>query len=97
MKVTEDGANIGTNSTLRSARVNAIPDESIISLNVRTFDDAVPKRLLAVIERIVNGEAAASGAVQPPEITPVNRYFLVTNDDEAARRIVVAAQAWLSA
>ena len=49
---------------------NVIPDEAIIKLNVRTFDEGVRKRVLAAIERIVNAEAAASGAPRPPEITP---------------------------
>jgi len=69
---------------------NVIPDEAIIKLNVRTFDEAVRKRVLAAIERIVNAEAAASGAVRPPEITPLDRYSLVRNDDEATRRVVAA-------
>ena len=43
---------------------NVIPDEAIIKLNVRTFDAGVRTRVLAAIERIVNAEAAASGA--PP-------------------------------
>src|SRR6516162_1471775 len=41
---------------------NVIPDEAIIKLNVRTVDEAVPKHVLAAIERIVNAEAQASGA-----------------------------------
>jgi metal-dependent amidase/aminoacylase/carboxypeptidase family protein len=45
---------------------------------------------LAAIERIVNAEAAASGAPRPPEITPLDRYALVTNDPEATRRVVNA-------
>ena len=56
---------------------NVIPDEAIIKLNVRTFDEGVRKRVLAAIERIVNAEAAASGAPKPPEITPLDRYALV--------------------
>ncbi|MGH7088263.1 MAG: M20/M25/M40 family metallo-hydrolase, partial [Stellaceae bacterium] len=56
-------------------------------LNVRSFDAGVRKRVLAAIERIVNAEAAASGAPRPPEITPLDRYPLVTNDPEASRRV----------
>jgi twitching motility protein PilT len=33
---------------------NVIPDEALIKLNVRTFDEGVRKRVLASIERIVN-------------------------------------------
>ncbi|WP_242392456.1 M20 family metallopeptidase [Anaeromyxobacter oryzisoli] len=67
---------------------NVIPDEALIKLNVRTFDEGVRARVLAAIERIVNAEAAASGAPRPPEITPLDRYRSVRNDPEATRRVV---------
>jgi amidohydrolase len=67
-----------------------IPDEALIKLNVRTFDAGVRQRVLAAIERIVNAEAAASGAPRPPEITPLDRYALVTNDPAATERVVGA-------
>jgi amidohydrolase len=69
---------------------NVIPDEAVIKLNVRTFDEGVRKRVLAAITRIVNAEAAASGAPKPPEITPLDNYSLVTNDDDATTRVVDA-------
>jgi amidohydrolase len=69
---------------------NVIPDEAIIKLNVRTFDEGVRKRVLAAIERIVNAEAAASGAPRPPEITPLDHYPLNVNDTEATKRVVDA-------
>jgi len=69
---------------------NVIPDEAIIKLNVRTFDAGVRQRVLAAIERIVNAEAAASGAPRPPEITPLDRYPLNVNDAEATRRVLDA-------
>lgn len=67
---------------------NVIPDEALIKLNVRTFDEGVRTRVLAAIERIVKAEAAASGAPRPPDITPLDRYALVRNDPEATRRVV---------
>jgi amidohydrolase len=69
---------------------NIIPDEAIIKLNVRTFDEGVRKRVLAAIERIANAEAAASGAPRPPEITTLDHYPLNVNDADAARRVVDA-------
>ena len=69
---------------------NVIPDEAIIKLNVRTFDEGVRKRVLAAIERIVNAEAAASGAPRPPEITTLDHYPLNVNDAEATKRVVDA-------
>ena len=69
---------------------NVIPDEALIKLNVRTFDERVRKHVLAAIERIVNAEAAAAGAPKPPEITPLDRYSLVTNDVDATNKVVDA-------
>src|SRR5260370_8483880 len=69
---------------------NVIPDDAIIKLNVRTFDKGIRKHVLAAIERIVNAEAAAAGAPKPPEITPLDRYSLVTNDVDATKTVVDA-------
>jgi hippurate hydrolase len=69
---------------------NVIPDEALIKLNVRTFDEGVRKRVLDAITRIANAEAAASGAPKPPEITPLDRYSLVTNDPGATARVLEA-------
>ncbi|MBN8712847.1 MAG: amidohydrolase [Xanthomonadales bacterium] len=66
---------------------NVIPDEALIKLNVRTFDEGVRKRVLAAITRIVNAEAAASGAPKPPEITPLDSYALVVNDADANQKV----------
>src|SRR5690348_7046895 len=76
---------------------NVIPDEAIIKLSVRTFDESVRKRVLAAIERIVNAEAAASGAPKQPEIAPLDRYPLVSNDAEATKRVVTAFSSHLAA
>jgi hippurate hydrolase len=71
---------------------NVIPDEALIKLNVRTFDEGVRVRVLTSIERIAKAEAAASGAPRPPEITPLDRYGSVRNDPEATRRVVASFQ-----
>jgi hippurate hydrolase len=69
---------------------NVIPDDALLKLNIRTFDDAVRGRVLAAIERIVNAEAAASGAPQAPQITTTEHYPLLTNDPAATRRVAAA-------
>ena len=69
---------------------NVIPDDAIIKLNVRTFDEGVRKRVLAAIERIVNAEAEASGAPRKPEITKLDHYPLNLNDRDASRHVVDA-------
>src|SRR5580700_4278675 len=71
-------------------KANVIPEEALIKLNVRTFDEGVRKHVLAAIERIVNAEAQASGAPKLPEITPLDRYSLVTNDVDATKKVVDA-------
>ena len=74
-----------------------IPDEAIIKLNVRTFDDGVRKHVLAAIERIVNAEAEASGAPRKPEITPLDRYPLNVNDKQASDRVAEALRRYFPA
>jgi amidohydrolase len=76
---------------------NVIPDEAVIKLNVRTFDEGVRTRVLAAITRIVNAEAAASGAPKPPEITPLDNYALVTNDEAATTTVIEAFRQHFSA
>jgi len=76
---------------------NVIPDEAIIRLNVRTFEAGVRNRVLAAIERIVNAEAAASGAPRKPEITPLDRYPLNLNDAAASERIAHAFRQYFTA
>lgn len=78
------------------AKANVISDEAIIKLNVRTFDDEVRTRVLASIERIVKAEAEASGAPRAPEITPLDRYDPVVNNDEATKRVGDALRAHFS-
>ena len=75
---------------------NVIPDEAVIKLNVRTFDEAVRKKVLAAIKRIVNAEAAAAGAPKPPEITPLDEYSLVSNDPAATRKVGAAFRDYFS-
>jgi amidohydrolase len=72
---------------------NVIPDEAIIKLNVRTFDEGVRTRVLAAVTRIVNAEAEASGAPRKPEITVLDHYPLNMNDRKASKRLVDAFRA----
>ena len=68
---------------------NVIPDEALLKINVRTFDEAVRTRVLGAIERIVNAEAAASGAPKPPQIDYTEHYPLTverSRSDQARRR-----------
>jgi amidohydrolase len=85
-----DSAVVTIGSLQAGTKENIIPDEALIKLNVRTFDEGVRKRVLAAIERIANAEAAASGAPRPPEITPLDQYSSVRNDANATKKVVDA-------
>ena len=76
---------------------NVIPDEAVLKLNVRSFDAGVRRRVLAAIERIVNAEAAASGAPRPPEFTTLDTYPLGVNDADASERVAAAFRRHFSA
>jgi hippurate hydrolase len=88
-----DAAVVTVGALQAGTKENVIPDEAIIKLNVRTFDQGVRRRVLDAITRIVNAEAEASGAPKPPEFTTLDRYNLVTNDEQATERVRGALRA----
>ena len=88
-----DAAVVTVGALQAGTKENVIPDDAVIKLNVRTFDEAVRQRVLDAIKRIVNAESEASGAPKPPEITPLDRYDLVRNDDQATARVREALRA----
>jgi hippurate hydrolase len=69
---------------------NVIPEEALLKLNVRTFDEQVRSHVLDAIKRIVEGEAAASGAPRPPEIRTTEHYRLTVNDPDSTARVAAA-------
>ncbi len=69
---------------------NIIPDEAVLKVNVRTYNEKIRARVLEAITRIVNAEAAASGAEKPPEITVLNHFSLVWNNPDATHKVVNA-------
>jgi amidohydrolase len=85
-----DAAVVTVGALQAGTKENVIPDVATIKLNVRTFDEKIRTHVLGAITRIVNAEAAASGATKAPEITPLDRYPLLVNDADATRRVVDA-------
>ena len=80
-----------TVGTLRAGMSeNVIPDHALLRLNVRTFKDQVRSRVLAAIKRILEAEAAASGAPRPPDYAVLSEYPLTRNDETATRKVVAA-------
>jgi hippurate hydrolase len=76
---------------------NVIPDEALLKVNVRTFDEAVRSRVLAAVERIVNAEATAAGAPTPPDIQYFEHFALTVNDRQVAERVGGAFSAYFGA
>src|SRR3954463_5291864 len=72
---------------------NVIPDEAVLKLNIRTFDEQIRSHVLDAIKRIVEAEATASGAPRPPEITMTEHYPLTVNDPDRTARVAAALRA----
>jgi len=69
---------------------NIIPDDAIIKLNLRTFNEDTREYMLKSIRRICCAECDASGAERPPEFTTIDSYPLTENDLVATERVAQA-------
>jgi amidohydrolase len=76
---------------------NVIPDDAVLKINVRSFDETVRTRVLGAIERIVNAEATASGAPKPPEITYYEHFALTVNDPQQTGHVTDAFRGYFGA
>jgi hippurate hydrolase len=74
---------------------NIIPDHAEMGLTVRTYKADVRKQVLAAITRIVNAEAEAGNAPQPPLIEHYEATDSVYNDPALAQRLRVPLEAAL--
>ncbi|WP_029068010.1 amidohydrolase [Jonesia quinghaiensis] len=66
---------------------NIIPSTAMLGLSVRTFDDHVRTKALSSVERVVQAEAAASGAPQAPDVNYTERYPVTFNHEESTERL----------
>ena len=71
---------------------NIIPDEAKLQLTVRSFKPEVRRQLLAAIERIAKGEAAAAGAPREPSVVFSEPLDAVYNDPGLARRVAASLE-----
>jgi hippurate hydrolase len=69
---------------------NVIPDRAVLQLNVRTYDTAVRKQVLAAIERIVRAEAQGANAPKEPEFERLSAFPPTINDQEATDTVARA-------
>jgi amidohydrolase len=72
---------------------NVVPEQAELLISIRSFDEAVRRRVLDGIDRIVRAEAAASGAVREPETTVLHSFPAVVNDERAVGRTAPALAA----
>jgi hippurate hydrolase len=75
------------------ARGNVIPDEAVLTLNLRTQEQHVRDRVLAAVRRITEAECAASGCPRPPEITTSGDFPPLRNDAAVVERVRAAHRA----
>jgi amidohydrolase len=74
---------------------NIIPDQAELGLTVRTFKQDVRRQILAAIERIAKGEAAAAGAPREPSVDRYEGTNSVYNDPALAERLRAPLEAAL--
>jgi hippurate hydrolase len=89
-----DTAVLTVGSIRAGSKSNVIPDEAVLQLNVRTYDDRTRSAVLTAIERIVRAECAASGTPQDPEFALFDRYPLTDNDAGTTGRVADAFAAF---
>ncbi len=84
-----------TVGTLRAGlKENIIPATAEFTLNVRTLDEQVRARVLTALRRVLEGEAAASGAPEPV-IEELYTFPLLVNDVDAATEVLEVLSAEL--
>jgi hippurate hydrolase len=82
-----------TVSRLRAGHAeNIIPDTATITLNFRALDPEVQRRLTEGARRILDAEAAASGAPRPPEVTVLSSFPVTVNDGTLTARVAAALE-----
>lgn len=95
-KPAQDPAVVTVGSIHGGTKHNVIPDEVRLQLTVRAYKEEIRQKILASIERITKGIAAAAGI--PEERAPIvkvdeNEYTSATyNNPELTRRVAAALQ-----
>ncbi|MGH3743248.1 MAG: amidohydrolase [Mycobacteriales bacterium] len=85
-----DTAVVTVGSMHAGTKVNIIPDRAELLVSIRSFDADVRATVLAGIRRIVEAEAAASGAPRAPEVEVTESFPVLVNDHAAAARTKTA-------
>jgi metal-dependent amidase/aminoacylase/carboxypeptidase family protein len=85
-----DTAVLTVGSIQAGTKSNVIPDNAVLQVNVRTYDEHTRAAVLASIERIVRAECEASGSPREPEFALFDRYPLTDNDAAVTERVAEA-------
>ncbi|MGI8947253.1 MAG: amidohydrolase [Ornithinimicrobium sp.] len=94
-EVAAQSAAVITVGTIRAGlKENIIPATSEFTLNVRTLDEQVRDRVLTSLRRVLQGEAAVSGA-PAPVIEELYTFPLLVNDPDAATEVIAVLGAEL--
>ena len=89
-----DSAVLTVGSIAAGSKSNVIPEQAVLQLNVRTYDERTRATVLSAIERIVRAECQASGSPREPEFELFDQYPLTDNDPEVTDRVAAAFAAF---
>src|SRR3546814_8554042 len=85
-----DSAVLTIGALQAGTKENIIPDEAMLKLNIRTYDENVRQHVLSAVRRICCAECAASNAPREPEFTSLSSYPLTRNDVESTEQVAQA-------
>lgn len=74
-------------SVAAGTKYNVIPDEALLKINVRSFDESTRAKIKDAITRIAEAESQASNAPKPPEITQAESAPVTINDPDWTARL----------
>nr|WP_297400867.1 amidohydrolase [uncultured Marinobacter sp.] len=75
-------------------QANIIPHFAELEINIRSFDNALHRKVVSSIERIIRAECEAGRAPKPPEIRVLNDTIALDNDPVSVERVRRAHEAF---
>lgn len=75
-------------------QANIIPHFAELEINIRSFDNALHRKVVSSIERIIRAECEAGRAPKPPEIRVLNDTIALDNDPVSVERVSRAHAAY---
>jgi hippurate hydrolase len=88
----DKSAVVTVGSLQAGTKENVIPDDAMLKLNIRTFDEDVREKVISAVKRICCAECQASNAKEP-EFSTINYYPLTQNDAQATAKVAEAFDA----